>query len=86
MYLSNFGFSDKDIADEIFRTMVEEPANYLSYFIGYLEFLELREKAEKLCGSAFTAKEFHEIIMTIGPAPFDILEKYMTNTYRKKMK
>lgn len=86
MYLSNFGFSDKDIADEIFRTMVEEPANYLSYFIGYLEFLELREKAEKICGSAFTAKEFHEIIMTIGPAPFDILEKYMTNTYRKKMK
>lgn len=85
-YLSNFGFSDTDIADEIFRTMVEEPANYLSYFIGYLEFLELREKAEKLCGPSFSAKDFHDIMMTIGPAPFDILEKYMTKTYQEKIK
>ncbi len=80
-YLSMFGFDDKEIAQEIFCTMVEEPANYLSYFIGYLEFLELREEAEKLCGADFSLKEFHDIIMTIGPTPFDILSKYMKIAY-----
>ena len=76
-----FGFDDKEIAQEIFCTMVEEPANYSSYFIGYLEFLELREEAEKLCGADFSLKEFHDIIMTIGPTPFDILSKYMKIAY-----
>lgn len=83
-YLSRFGFTDKEIADSIFNIMVEEPANYLSYFIGYLEFLELREKAEKLRGSDFSLKEFHDIILTIGPAPFDIVSKYMTDAYQNK--
>ena len=76
-----FGFTDETIADEIFRAMVEEPANYLSYFIGYLEFLELREEAEKLCGTDFSLKEFHETVLTLGPAPFDILAEYMKASF-----
>ncbi len=80
-YLSMFGFTDETIADEIFRAMVEEPANYLSYFIGYLEFLELREEAEKLCGTDFSLKEFHETVLTLGPAPFDILAGYMKASF-----
>lgn len=76
-YLSMFGFTDETIADDIFRAMVEEPANYLSYFIGYLEFLELREEAEELRGDDFSLKEFHDTVLTLGPAPFDILSRYM---------
>ena len=79
-----FGFDDEEIANEIFKSMVEEPANYLSYFIGYMEFLELREEAEKLAGNNFSPKEFHDIILTLGPAPFDILSKHMEDKLKNK--
>lgn len=83
-YLSMFGFDDEEIANEIFKSMVEEPANYLSYFIGYMEFLELREEAEKLARNNFSLKEFHDIILTLGPAPFDILSKHMEDKLKNK--
>lgn len=78
-YLEGFGIDDKEAAREIFETMVEEPSNYLSYFIGYMEFLNLRDKAETELGTAFSAKEFHDFLLTSGPAPFYVLEKYMTD-------
>ena len=78
-YLEDFGVGDKEAAREIFETMVEEPSNYLSYFIGYLEFLNLREIAQKELGDKFSAKEFHDFLLTTGPAPFYIIEKYMND-------
>lgn len=77
-YLSQFGYTDIAIAEALFKTMVEEPANYLSYFIGYLEFLELRQEAEELYGEEFSLKNFHDRVLTLGPAPFYILEEYLT--------
>lgn len=82
-YLSQFGYDDKAVAEDVFQAMVEDPANYLSYFIGYLEFIELREKAEDLYGEEFTLKEFHDTVLTLGPAPFDILSRYITRTYKE---
>lgn len=76
-YLSSYGIQSPETASLIFETMVEEPANYLSYFIGYLEFLELRDTAKAALGDNFTLKEFHDFLLSTGPAPFDILEKYM---------
>lgn len=78
-YLADFGITDKEAAREIFETMVEEPSNYLSYFIGYMEFLSLRETAETELGTAFSAKDFHDFLLTTGPAPFYVIEKYMTD-------
>lgn len=72
-YLSNYGFGGQGIAEPMFELMVEEPANYLSYFIGYLEFLNLRETAEEAWGDTFTLKKFHEAVLSLGPAPFDLL-------------
>lgn len=76
-YLENFGLGDEETAESVFRTVVQEPANYLSYFIGYLEFLALREQAQNTLGSQFSAREFHDFILTTGPAPFDILQEEM---------
>ena len=58
-------------------------ANYLKYYIGYLEFCELKEKAQSAFSSEnpLDLKEFHNVILTIGPAPFDIIEKYMPEYY-----
>lgn len=74
-YLAPWGFGDEEIARMIYDTMVEEPGNYLSYFIGYMEMLNLRSTAEAAWGEAYTLKKFHEAVLTLGPAPFYLLEE-----------
>lgn len=76
-YLADFGVEDQDATDEIFDYVVEEPGSYLSYFIGYLEFLDLREMAKEELGDTFDIKQFHDFILRTGPAPFYIIEDYM---------
>ena len=51
--------------------------HHLSYFIGYLEFLKLRDQAKETLGEQFSIQEFHNFILTIGPAPFNIIEEEM---------
>ncbi len=73
-YLASFGLNQA-AAQTIFEIMVEEPANYLSYFIGYLELLNLRDVAEKAWGENYSLKKFHEAVLSLGPAPFYLLEE-----------
>ena len=68
---------DKDTAIEIYDDIVAEPGAYLPYCIGYLEFADLRDKAKSALGESFSYKDFHTFLLDIGPAPFDIIEKYM---------
>lgn len=76
-FFAGYGIEDKEATDFIYEAMVEDPANYLSYFIGYLEILELKDKAQKTLGDKFVLKDFHNFFLTIGPAPFSIIEKEM---------
>lgn len=76
-FLAEYGISDANAAGEIFKMVVGEPANYLNYFIGYLEFLDLRRTAEKELGDAFDVREFHRFLLETGPAPFYIIGDYM---------
>ncbi len=79
-FLSEYGIDDIDVAEEIFQYIVEEPANYLKYYIGYVEFLNLRAEAEAQYGEDFVLKDFHEQILSIGPAPFSLLRTYILGT------
>ena len=72
-----FDVSDERVIQDIYDMMTNDPANYLSYFVGCLEFGELREKAQQVWGDAFSPMEFHKRILDIGPAPFDVVEKYL---------
>lgn len=77
-FLRKYGISDKNIATEMYQSMVDEPANYLSYYLGYLEFKNLKETAQQKQAENFHLKEFHKFILDFGPAPFYILKKYMS--------
>ena len=55
--------------------IVEDPAGYLDYFVGYLEFVNLRNKAKNALGDDFDLKEFHQFIMDEGPMPFYMLDE-----------
>lgn len=83
-YLSIFGLNDAEIALEIYETIIENPAEYLSYFIGFLEIMELKEEAREMLGDEFTLKKFHTFLLDIGPAPYDIIEEYMEKAFEPK--
>lgn len=68
---------DEETTREIYEILVEEPALYLAYYEGYLEFMELREKAEETLGDKFNLKDFHTFLLELGPAQFEIIEGRM---------
>lgn len=78
-YLTEFGITDKNISDDIFNSMVECPGNYLNYYIGYLEILELKDMTKDSLGDDFDLKKFHKFILDTGPAPFNVILKHLNN-------
>lgn len=76
-FLSHFGIRNASAAAEVYRYIVETPGNYLKYYLGYLNFLDLQEEQKELLGDAFKLKDFHEKILEIGPVQFPVLEKYI---------
>lgn len=80
-FWEGYGISDHAIIDEITTLIISKPGNYLKYYIGYLEFLELKEYARNTFGSDYSDIQFHQAILDIGPAPFSIVKKYLPEFY-----
>lgn len=74
-FFRQYGIVDAEAIGHIYELIVQDPANYLKYYIGYLEFLELKKEAIEQWGDDFTQMRFHKRIMDTGPAPFEILRK-----------
>lgn len=75
-FFGEYQISDQQVLTDIYQLIVEEPAHYLKYYIGYLEFLKLKEEAQNAWGDGYSDYKFHEVLMELGPAQFDILRKY----------
>lgn len=84
-FLGKYGITDKDIIESIYELIIEEPSHYLKYYIGYLEFMELRKKVQKDYGDDYSNRSFHQAVIQIGPAPFYILEDYIKDYYSPKI-
>lgn len=80
-FWSSYGIADKNTINEITQLILSEPGNYLKYYVGYLEFLSLKDHAQDLFGNDFSSLEFHRAILDIGPAPFSIVEDYLDDFY-----
>lgn len=76
-FLKAFGITNTSTVSEIFQYIVETPGNYLKYYLGYLNFLDLKNKCSQKSGDNFDLKDFHRQILEIGPVQFPVLEKYM---------
>ena len=76
-FFSAYGITDAEAVERIYDLIIGSPANYLKYYIGYVEFLELKKDWVREMGDDFSQKEFHEAVLKVGPAPFDIVEDYM---------
>lgn len=73
--LSAYGISDTDVIKSVYEYIVEEPVNYLKYFLGYLEIISLKETAKQVWGEAYSDMRFHTVFLSLGPAPFSMLQE-----------
>ncbi|MCI8430307.1 MAG: DUF885 domain-containing protein [Lachnospiraceae bacterium] len=71
-----FGIDNPEAAESLYQIVCEDPANYMKYYVGYLEISEMREEAEDVLGDAFNAKAFHTFLLDFGPAPFTLIRKH----------
>ncbi len=76
-FFSSYGIQDEATIREIYEYIVGDPANYLIYYVGYLEMLELKKDMITEMGTGFSQKEFHKKVLEIGPAPFAIIRKHL---------
>ena len=80
-FFSELGITSTQAADTLYDAVLESPANYLKYYLGYLSFLDLQAYCHSRWPDQFTLSGFHRYILEIGPCPFPVLEKYLKLCY-----
>lgn len=69
--LSDYGISDEESICQIYNYIVNEPANYMTYYVGYMNVVNLKEE---YIGLGHSEAEFHEAFLECGEAPFEIVK------------
>lgn len=73
-FWSEYGVDDTATVKRITDLILEEPGNYLKYYVGYLKFRQMREQLA-LENKSFSVSAFHEAILRTDPSPFSVLEE-----------
>ena len=66
----------QNIATEVDR-YIAWPGQALSYKLGQMTILRLREEAKKELGDGFDIRRFHDAVLEEGPLPLDVLEEHV---------
>ena len=77
-FFEDNGFNSYYAAD-VYAYVVEAPATYLRYFIGYLEIEQLKKDYKNQEMENYSEKEFHKKLLDIGPADFGTIREYLLN-------
>jgi len=66
----------QNIATEVDR-YIAWPGQALSYKLGQMTILKLREEAKSQLGDQFDIRKFHDTVLEEGPLPLDVLEEHV---------
>ncbi len=78
--LENFGYEDASAVRSLYNYIVQEPCNYLKYYLGYLEILSLQDTARQLWREAYTDYRFHCFYLDSGPSDFLSLQERLRDS------
>lgn len=78
-YLKEFGIYSESAVNAVYCYIADEPCNYLKYYLGYLELLELKETAQTLWQAGYTDLAFHSFILNAGPSDFTSLAECLSD-------
>ncbi|KAA5539557.1 DUF885 domain-containing protein [Adhaeribacter rhizoryzae] len=82
-FIRNCPSPENDLRKEVERYVVW-PSQATGYKIGMLKIVELREQAKKQLGEKFDLREFHDVVLTNGAVPLNILAENVNNWVKQK--
>lgn len=72
-YVDNTPNAESDAIKMVERHVVM-PSQATAYKIGMIKIIELREMAKSKLGDKFDIREFHDVVLTSGPLPLNVVE------------
>lgn len=75
--LTRQAFQTRQEADEKWRRVTLTSVQLTSYFSGYHQIMELRERRKQQLGDRFKLKEFHDQFLSYGNAPVKMISELM---------
>ncbi len=79
-FLEKFGINSTSAARAVYCYIADEPCNYLKYYLGYLEILELKKAAGTLWQEQYSDYAFHRFYLETGPSDFTALSERLATT------
>jgi len=73
-YYANNTPNPKDDAVKMVERHIIMAGQATAYKIGMIKILELREMAKQKLGEDFDIRQFHDVVLTNGPVPLNVLE------------
>jgi uncharacterized protein (DUF885 family) len=75
---------DYGIAVNEVERYVAAPGQACAYMIGQLKLLELRDKCHRELGDKFSLKDFHNVVLSTGTVPLEVLEEVVNEYIQTK--